>query len=130
MAFIVLLFITRKPSLSPDEFKTHWDTKHVELLKSIAGERFSITHTRHYISRPTEQNGTWPATVSLGIQEDFRYDGIAELHFEDEKAFQLFFAIVSTPDTAARIAADEELFIVRDEIKVVVQGSVSTTHRR
>jgi hypothetical protein len=85
-------------------------------LKSIAGEDFPLTHTRHYIAR-TDQNGSWAAAVLVGTQEDFSYDGIAELVFPDESAFQTFFGIVSAPEAAARIAADEENFIVREKMK-------------
>ncbi|KAF1959505.1 hypothetical protein CC80DRAFT_406193 [Byssothecium circinans] len=129
MAFSFFLFITRKPTLTPAEFKKHWDTKHVELIKSIAGEHFPITHTRHYIARPTEQNSTWPAAVLVGSQEDFTYDGIAELVFHDEQAFQTFFATVSAPEAAAKIAADEENFTVREKMKAVVKGDTSVTSR-
>ena len=128
MVFRFLLFITRKPTLSPVEFKTYWDTKHVELLKAIAGEHFPLTHTRHYIAR-TNQNDSWPAAVLVGAQEDFTYDGIAELVFPDEAAFQTFMGIVSEPEAAARIAADEEIFAVRENVKAVVLGETSVTSR-
>ena len=126
--FTFLLFITRKPTLSPDEFRSHWDTIHVELLRSIAGEHFPMTHTRRYIAR-TNQDGAWPASILVGAQEDFTYDGIAELVFPDEAAFHKFFAIVSEPEAAARIAADEEAFIVREKMKAVVLGETSVTTR-
>ncbi|KAF1972134.1 hypothetical protein BU23DRAFT_166488, partial [Bimuria novae-zelandiae CBS 107.79] len=70
MTFSLLLFITRKPTLTPAEFKAHWDNTHVELLKSIAGDKFPLTHTRRYIAR-TEDNGTWNAAVIAGTQDDF-----------------------------------------------------------
>lgn len=110
------------------EFKTHWDTQHVELLKTIAGENFPLTHTRRYIAR-TNQNNSWPAAVLVGSQEDFTYDGIAELVFPNETAFQTFYTIVSEPEAAAKIAADEESFIVREQMKAVVLGETSVTTR-
>ena len=128
MTFSFLLFITRRPDLTPEEFKSHWENKHVQLLKSIAGDKFPISHTRTYIARPAEANATWPAAVLVGSQEDFSYDGIAELVFSDEAAFQTFFAIVSEPANAARIAADEENFIVREAMKAVVIGNKSVTN--
>lgn len=129
MTFSFLLFITRKPSLSPDEFKTHWDTKHVELLRTIAGEHFPLTHTRRYIAR-TSHDGNWPASILVGAQEDFTYDGIAELVFPNEAAFRAFFAVVSEPEAAAQIAEDEEAFIVREKMKAVVLGDTSVTSRK
>jgi hypothetical protein len=128
MSFRFLLFITRKPTLTPAEFQSHWDTKHVELLKSIAGDAFPLTHTRHYIRR-TAHDSSWPAAVLVGTQEDFTYDGIAELVFPSEAAFQTFFSIVSAPEAAARIAADESTFIIREQMKAVVLGETSVTRR-
>ena len=117
-------------AITPVDFKTHWDTKHVSLLKSIAGEHFPLTHTRHYIARPAgNEDGFWPAVVLVGAQEDFAYDGIAELVFHDELAFQNFFGIVSAPEAAARIAEDEESFIVREKMKAVVMGETAVTAR-
>ena len=129
MTYTILLFITRQPTLTPEEFKTYWDTKHVALLKEIAGDKFPITHTRHYIARPTETTGAWPATVLVGDQDDFWYDGIAELVFEDEEGFRTFFGIISAPENAARIAEDEEKFALRDKMKAVVLGATSVTSR-
>jgi hypothetical protein len=130
MSFRLLLFVTRRPDLSPEEFKAHWETKHVELIKSIAGDQFPISHTRTYLARPAQaENATWPAAVLVGSQEDFSYDGFAELVFADEAAFKSFFALVSEPENAAKIAADEEKFAVRESIKAVVIGDKTVTSK-
>jgi hypothetical protein len=130
MSFRFLLFVTRRPDLSPEAFKTHWETKHVELIKAIAGDQFPISHTRTYLARPAQaENATWPAAVLVGSQEDFSYDGFAELVFPDEAAFKSFFALVSEPDNAAKIAADEEKFIVREAMKAVVIGDKTVTSK-
>jgi hypothetical protein len=130
MSFSLLLFATRRPDLSPEEFKAHWETKHVPLIKSIAGDQFPISHTRTYLARPAQaENATWPAAVLVGSQEDFAYDGFAELVFPDEAAFKSFFALVSEPDNAAKIAADEEKFIVREALKAVVIGDKTVTSK-
>ena len=129
MVFRVFLFVTRKPTITPAEFKTHWDTVHVELLKSLTKEHFPITHTRHCIARPTEENGKWPAAVLVGTQEDFSYDGIAELAFEDEAAFKTFYGIVSEPEVAAKIAADEDNFILKEKTRAVVRSGTAVTSR-
>ncbi|KAF2253687.1 hypothetical protein BU26DRAFT_516008 [Trematosphaeria pertusa] len=131
MPFTFLLFITRKPTLTPTEFKTHWDAAHVALLQSTAGPYFPLTHTRRYIARPAAEatTGSWPASVLVGTQEDFAYDWIAELVFEDEAAFQEFMGAVSEPEAARRIAEDEERFIVREKMRAVVLGETSVTSR-
>lgn len=142
MPFTFLLFIPRNPALTPTEFKTHWETIHIPLLKSIAGPLFPLTHTRHYISRPAQDpshpdpksnsdkdNEAWPAAVLVGTQEDFTYDGIAELVFENEVAFHTFMAKMGEEENAKRISEDEERFIVRERMRAVVKGGTEVTGR-
>ncbi|OCL04255.1 hypothetical protein AOQ84DRAFT_122374 [Glonium stellatum] len=135
MPFSVLLFASRKPGLSPAAFRDHWENKHVPLVKSITGSHFPISHTRRYIAR-TEggssggpANPETPAVVLVGKQEDFDYDGIAELTFSDESAFQTFFGIVSAPDAAAKISEDEDQFLDKSKLKAVVIGDTTVTNK-
>src|SRR4051812_23600920 len=75
MTFTFLLFVTRKPTITPAEFKFHWNPTHVEVIKSSVGEAFPSPHPPRYIARPAEVDGTWPSAVLVGTQEDFTYDG-------------------------------------------------------
>jgi hypothetical protein len=129
MTYNILLLVTRNPAITPAEFKSHWE-KHIELLKQHAGEHFPISHTRRCISRPEKVSDAWQATVLAGSQEDFAYDGVAEIVFEDEAAFQTFMGTVSAPEAAAALAEDEEKFIVREKLKAVVIGDRSVTERQ
>lgn len=63
----------------------------------------------------------------MGSQEHFPYDSVTELVFEDEEAFGKFFACVSQPENAARIQADEEVWLDRGRTSVVVVGSKEGT---
>ena len=58
----------------------------------------------------------------LGTQSDFGYDSIAELTFDDETAFQAFFGRTSVGDAGAKRAADEEQFLDRRRMRIVVLG--------
>lgn len=134
MTHTVLIFAYRKPGSTPEQFRAHYEGKHVPLVKEIAGEHFPLSHTRRYIHRSegtgegTERNAKYPATVLLGSQVDFDYDAFAELTFTDVTHFQNFFAATQQPENAARIAADEENFLDRSKMPVVVLGeTVSTT---
>lgn len=99
-------------------------------MKEVSGEHFPLTSTRHYIARTnTDGSNSWPATVLFGNPDEFSYDGIGELAFTDEAAFQTFFALISKPEVAARIAADEEMFIVRDKLRAVVLGETLVTSK-
>jgi hypothetical protein len=135
MTFKLLLFATRKPTLTPAEFRTHWETVHTPLIQSIAGSAFPLSHTRRYIARTpspsstSDTSNTWPAAVLVGAQEDFSYDGIAELVFEDQGAFEKFMGVVSGEEAAKRIADDEEAFLAREKLRAVVLGETESTSR-
>ncbi|KAK7757120.1 hypothetical protein SLS62_000667 [Diatrype stigma] len=122
MTHTVLIFAYRKPGTTPEQFKTHYEGTHVPLVKELAGEHFPLSHTRRYIHRTegqgaTERNAKNPATVLIGEQVDFDYDAFAELTFADVPSFQTFMGIMQKPENAARIAADEELFLDRSRCR-------------
>lgn len=135
MPYIVLIFAYRKPGLSPAEFKSYYESRHVPLIQSIAGPLLPISHTRRYIQRvqgSTEggaDNGNHPAAVLIGTPTDFEYDAIAEVIFEDEAAFQAFFACVNQEEAAVRIAEDEEKFLNRAKMRVVLVDDCKVTTR-
>lgn len=93
MTYRILIFAYRKPGTTPAAFKSHYETSHVPLVQSIAGDHFPKAHTRRYIHR-TERSASathdddddHPASVLVGAQSDFEYDAIAELIFDDETA--------------------------------------------
>lgn len=129
MVYRVLIFIFRKPGTTPDEFKIHYEKSHLPLVKSIGRSLLPISHNRYYIKRSkvsepaNEQQKThYPASVLIGVQADFDYDVISELVFEDEAAFLSFFSHVTTPENAAQIAANEEVFLDRARLRMVVVG--------
>lgn len=132
MTYHILIFAYRKPGTDPAAFKSHYESSHVPLLQSIAGSHFPKAHIRRYVHR-TESSASstndkdYPATVLAGVQSDFEYDAIAELVFDDESAFQTFFGVVSQPGAADKIAKDEEMFLDRLKMKVVVLGDCLTT---
>jgi hypothetical protein len=135
MPYTILLVAYRKPGVSPAEFESHYESSHVPILQSIAGSVFPNSHTRRYIHRVQgiadggADNTDHPATVLIGEQADFEYDAIAELVFDDEAAFHAFSARISESEAAERIARDEDLFLDRAKVKVVVVGDCNVTTR-
>ncbi|MCJ1223518.1 hypothetical protein MMC12_000160 [Toensbergia leucococca] len=99
------------------------------ILQSLAGTHFPKTHTRRYIQRSESSttNADYPATILVGAQADFEYDAISELVFEDEAAFQAFFASIGQVETAEKIAKDEKIFIDQARTRVVVVGDCVVT---
>ncbi|KAJ5105586.1 hypothetical protein NUU61_002933 [Penicillium alfredii] len=129
MSIRILLFATRKPTLTPAEFKAHYENNHVPLIQRLAGADFPATHIRRYLARSTEPNsdGEYPATVLFGSQEEFGYDAVTEVVFSDQEAKQRFFAKLTAPEAKKLLEEDEELFLVREKLSVVVIGDCLET---
>lgn len=122
MVFTVLIFAYRKAGVSAAEFKAHFESSHVPLIKSIAGPLFPLSHTRRYIERSGDD-----AKVLIGTQADFEYDVIAELTFADEASFGAFYGTMQKEENAARLESDENAIADRSKTKVVVIGETITT---
>ena len=125
MSFRTLFFAYRKPGITPAEFKEHRENQHIPLIKSIAGAHFPLVHTRHYIHRAEGTGGglanlDHPATILAGFQEDIDFDGVGELTFESEGAFKAFISVITQPDAAAKIAADEKKFLDGGRMLLVI----------
>ena len=135
MSVTVFLYAYRKPGVSLDDFKKRYEA-HAELIKHLTGDDFPLSHKRSYLARRTVEtapdststrNATTPATVIVGQQSDFDFDAYAELTFADQAALQAFSARVAAPESAAQIAADEEKFLDRSQLRIAVVGDVMET---
>lgn len=135
MTVKALIYAYRKPGLSPEDFKKHYEA-HVELVKSLTGLDFPISHKRTYVARNTvdispdgasSRNQKTPAVLIAGQQTDFDFDAYAELTFTDQNSFSAFAAKVQSPELAEQIAADEEKFLDRSKLGIAMLGDVTET---
>lgn len=132
MTYTILALIYRKPSLTPDQFRTHYDTVHVPLLKSLVGDTFPMTHTRNYITRTqswtqnqdldsstsksfgdSPSTDLWLPTLYRGQPSDFPYDSLTVMIWEDKPTFDRFCEVFYREDVQKKMQADEERFIDR-----------------
>ncbi|QKX59595.1 uncharacterized protein TRUGW13939_06732 [Talaromyces rugulosus] len=120
-----LIIAYRKPGLSPAEFQTHYENNHVPILQRLAGDDFFLSHQRFYLSRgdgvPT------PATIVLGGDQDFDYDALTIVTFKDKEHMDRFNAKTGSPEARQEIEADEERFVDRSKLKIVLFGDVKET---
>lgn len=49
MSYSVLMYIYRKEGVSPEQFKEHYETKHVPIIQRLSGNLFPTSHSRHYM---------------------------------------------------------------------------------
>lgn len=129
MPYHLLMLGYRKPTLCPEEFRSHYENIHIPLVKSLTGASFPLSHTRRYIQRAEakEQTGDFPALLLSGSQQDFDYDVIIELSFENEAAFYKFGQILAEPNVKAVVGADCDKFMDQGRSKAAVLGSINKT---
>ena len=121
MPYNILIFIARKSGISHSEFKEHYETSHMPLLRSYGGEHFPKSHRRHYLHVDESDQ----PTILLGNKGDtFEYDAVAEVGFDDKAAFHAFIAVLKVEEASKEIRADEDKFVDREKMKTVLIGDV------
>ncbi|KAH7139205.1 EthD domain-containing protein [Dendryphion nanum] len=130
--YSVILFITRKPTLTTEQFRNHWENVHIPLLQDITGHLFPKLFTRRYLARTERQgfggpaNRDRPLLVLRGnLETEFDFDAIAEMTFESEKAFHEFYKCTYEAEAARKLAADEDSFLDPGKTKTVVVGDTT-----
>ena len=145
MPYSVLIFISRKSTLTPTQFHEYLETKHIPLILRLAGGNFPSIYGRRYIARTpananTAADGTntisppfndeYPAKVLWGPPDFVDCDVIVEHVHDDEAAFEAFVGkMVGDPATAKEREEDENQFIDTKKMRAVVVGESLETRR-
>lgn len=146
MTYTVVAFIRRKEGITPAEFRKHYDTVHVPLLKSLVGSTFPFSHTRNYVTRtpiddPSSSDlqegepsgnvkkGAFEPILYMGQATDVSYDSITFMVWEDKAAFDRFNKLFSTEEVYGRIAEDNENFVDRRFRLAYAVDEPVVTHR-
>ncbi len=147
MTYTVVAHIRRRQDITPSEFRTHYDTVHVPLLKSLVGTAFPLTHTRNYVTRipntsdatpPTpdksQASGKVPGTefapiMYRGEASSVDYDSLTVLVWEDYPAFERFLEVFSSKEVSEKILEDEKNFKDQSVKRIYALEHPSTTKR-
>ncbi|KAI0096665.1 EthD domain-containing protein [Nemania sp. FL0031] len=134
MTYCILVYLSRKPGTTPEQFRDYYVNSHLPFFRQLAGPHVPALHTQLYIHRTTTsgdgntpRNASTPATVFFGTQADFDFDVLVTLEFKDVATFQAHYEFMMQPDIAAKIAADEERFLDRSQTRAVLLGEVIET---
>lgn len=87
MPYSVMVFYSRKDGISPAEFESGFENLMPTIAKHTA-KTFPVSHTRHYIKRSEE--GDCPAEVAVGTQENFKFDTVCVIEFDDKESVDKF----------------------------------------
>ena len=103
----ILVMMKRKNGLTPEEFSHYWAEKHAPLGFDILPEEIAATITRYihnYVSN-------WSGNVEP------QFDGIMELCFQDQEAFQKWMEWYMAGGGQA-LQEDEENFIDKSTVNI------------
>jgi len=92
----LICLLKRKPDMSVDQFRKHWQTRHAPLIRSTENIARHVASYEQYL----------PADSPIPLGREF--DGVTIMGFENAQAFSAFLA---EPDYAAVIAPDEQRFL-------------------
>ena len=125
MPYTVIVYLWRKLGTTPSEFKSHYEKNHMPLFASLTGSLFPLTHTRYYLRHKPEKDSSsvtaaadYQPIVYAGSHSDFDYDVLCVMKFEDQASFEAFSERMKDPEVAAKIAADDEIFMNRQIVWV------------
>ncbi|KAF2790467.1 hypothetical protein K505DRAFT_327567 [Melanomma pulvis-pyrius CBS 109.77] len=116
MPFTIAAFVTRKPDISPVDFKSAYE-KHLSILKEATGDSYADSVTRHYVKRvKADPTGEKPLTFT-GSEQTFGYDLVVFFTFADEAAAGVFQEKYGAAQE--KIAGDAGAFAQLDKFRVI-----------
>ena len=99
----VLVLLKRKPGLTFEQFKEHYESSHAKLGEKYFGHLFA-TYKRNYIPSGTRFGGP---------DVENAYDCVTELVFRDAGGYAELKRIASNPDVYNTLITDEAKFLDR-----------------
>jgi hypothetical protein len=132
----VVTMYTRRPNMSPEEFKAYFEDHHMKLIKKAFGGFQPLSYTRRYVERvgsglgdrlgaavASRKNNHPDTPVCLiGMPQDLGWDMQGEMVFRDELHLQQGLAQLGTTAGQA-VRDDEENFAVPHLLKIVLLGT-------
>lgn len=120
----IILLVKRKPGLTPEQFREHYENRHVPLaLKLLAGfESYQRNYVRHDLTyRPPHLTGT-------PIEPNF--DVVTEMRFRTEDDYRKMVARLADPAIQLQIAEDSERFMDRGSMQMFfVDEEITAQHQ-
>lgn len=110
MPVVLHLLVFRKAGTSAQEFRQHYESVHLPLMRSISGDQFPVSHIRRYI--PKSRSGDHEqAQVVTGSSDEFLHDAVAEITYRDMDHFLAHSAILQSNEHRVTVQDDCEKFM-------------------
>ena len=117
------LMFKRKPGMSLEDFRNHYESVHVGLAEKYVGHLF-LDYTRNYVNSTShflESSGGY-----IEESEDTTYDVITHIVFKDKKTIDEFFQLINKPDIHVKFREDEDNFMDRSSVQIHICEGVRT----
>lgn len=101
----VMWLLKRKPGITHEQFRHHYETSHAELGKKYIGH-LMLGYHRHYDAAKAQG-----ASFSTPLSSVTDYDCISEWVMRDEAAFEEAMRIMAVPETLEVFQEDETHFL-------------------
>ena len=120
----VILTLKRKPGMTPEAFREHYESSHVTEAINRFGH-LMVEYRRNYVTMSGALSDTDPERA--GKPQPEAYDVVTELYLKDQSALEEFSRILNTPEIKQWFVEDEKRFLDRDASRMSV---VEIVHSR
>lgn len=105
----MIAILRRKPGMSFEDFKKHYETSHVPLVSGFMGD-----HLKAYVRNYADGPNPFP----VGTPNS--WDCVTEFHFADMDGLQAAFEAVERSENAPLVRADEKRFLDIDHVEIFI----------
>jgi hypothetical protein len=116
--FKVAWLLRRKPGISFEQFRDHYESSHAVLGQRYFGHLIR-SYVRNYNPPAPEPGPDATPTQKLGAAKHWDYDCITEWELPDEAALDEIIAMLSDPVIGKVFYDDEEHFLDRSSVRLV-----------
>ena len=122
----LIFMLKRKPGLSKEQFRAHYESSHVELAHKYIGHLLTA-YRRFYPTFASLNPSNQP--TSGPVPFEFEYDAITEMEVADEAAVLEMQRIFNDPVINPILAEDELKFLDREATVMMVVDEVNDAAR-
>lgn len=116
--FTIAWLLRRKPGITFEQFRDHYETSHAELGKTYLGHLL-LGYRRHYNQPRVPGPDGASALDRVFAAKAWDYDVITEWDLPDEAALEQVFAILADPVIGRIFHDDEEHFLDRGSVRLI-----------
>ncbi|KAF2449962.1 hypothetical protein P171DRAFT_517561 [Karstenula rhodostoma CBS 690.94] len=116
--FIIGVEATRKEGTTRKQFRDHYETFYVPLLKKLVGKTHPLTWTRRYNLEEGEGPFGVPKLL-IGTDADMGWDCYSEMTFADELHCQQFITLMHS-DEVEPMLEEERKFTEPEKLRMIV----------